>query len=71
MDNATETYSVDLSQSPYDLDTVTLNLGGPTAISFDGYGTASVGGTIVLAAGDETRTVTLLNSNGDVTISNP
>jgi Tfp pilus assembly protein FimT len=71
MDTATEIYSVDLSRSPYELDTVTLNLGGPTAISFDGYGTASVGGTIVLAAGDETRTVTLLNSNGDVTISNP
>ena len=71
MDSATETYSVDLAKAPYELESVTINLGGPTAISFDGYGTASVEGTIVLAAGDETRTVTLENSNGDVTISNP
>jgi prepilin-type N-terminal cleavage/methylation domain-containing protein len=71
MISATRTYSVDLATAPYELDSVTLNLGGPTAISFNGYGTASVGGTIVLAAGDETRTVTLNISNGDVTISNP
>jgi prepilin-type N-terminal cleavage/methylation domain-containing protein len=71
MNSAAETYAVDLAKAPYDLESITLNLGGPTAISFDGYGTASVGGTIVLAAGDETRTITLDNSNGDVTISNP
>ncbi len=71
MNSAALTYAVDLTTVPYELDGVTLKLGGPTAISFDGYGVASVGGTIVLALGDETRTVTLNNSNGAVTISNP
>jgi len=71
MDSVADTYTVDLAKTPYELDSFTLSLGGDTAISFDGYGTASVGGTIVLAAGDETRTITLDNSTGDVTISNP
>jgi type II secretory pathway pseudopilin PulG len=71
MNSAGQTYSVDLTKTPYEVGSATLNLGGPTAISFDGYGTVSVGGTIVLTSGDETRTLTLNNGNGDVTISNP
>ena len=66
-----QTYSVDLASTPYELDGVTINLGGPTTVSFDGYGNASVGGTIVLALGDQTRTVTLDNTNGQITITNP
>ena len=66
-----QTYSVDLAATPYDLDSVTVNLGGPTTIAFDGYGNASVGGTIVLALGNQTRTVTLNSTNGRISVTNP
>ncbi len=69
--SAGQTYSVDLAAMPYDLDSVTVNLGGPTTISFDGYGNASVGGTIVLALGNQTRTVTLNSTNGQITVTDP
>jgi prepilin-type N-terminal cleavage/methylation domain-containing protein len=65
------TYSVDLSQPPYDLDGVTLNLGGPSSVSFDGFGNASVSGTIVLQLGDQTRTVRIDNANGQIKFENP
>jgi prepilin-type N-terminal cleavage/methylation domain-containing protein len=66
-----QTYIVDLSQPPYELDGVTLHLGGATEITFDGYGNATVGGTIDLTLGDETRVVTINNSNGQITFSEP
>ena len=68
---SSQTYSVDLSQPPYDLDGVTVNLGGPTAVSFDGYGNASVSGTIRLELGNQTRTVRLDNTNGQIKFENP
>jgi type II secretion system protein H len=66
-----QAYTVDLASTPYELDGATVNFGGPTAVSFDGYGNASVGGTIVLALGDETRTVTLNSTSGKITITDP
>ncbi len=66
-----QTYTVDLASTPYELDGVTLNFGWPTTVSFDGYGNASVGGTIVLALGDETRTLTLDSTSGQITIADP
>lgn len=69
--SSTQTYSVDLSQNPYGLERVTLQLGGATLITFDGYGNASVGGTIVLELGDQTRTVSLDNSNGTIRFTKP
>jgi len=66
-----QTYTVDLASTPYELDGVTINFGGPTTVSFDGYGNASVGGTIVLALGDRTRTVTLNSTTGQITITDP
>lgn len=68
---SSQTYSVDLSQTPYGLEDVTLNLGGATEISFDGFGNASVGGTIVLVLGNQTRTITLNNSNGHIKFTQP
>ena len=71
LDGSGQPYSVDLSKPPYELATVTAAFGGPTAVSFDGYGAASVGGTIVLQLGGKTRTVTLDKNSGSITISNP
>lgn len=69
--SASQAYSVDLSAAPYSIESVAVNLGGPTTISFDGYGTASVGGSIVLAHGNQTRTVTLNQASGQVDITDP
>jgi type II secretory pathway pseudopilin PulG len=69
LDHAGESYAVDLAASPFELDSVTIDFGGPTAITFDGFGAPSAGGTIVLSQGDEERTVTLDGSTGQVTIS--
>ncbi len=68
---ASQSYTIDLSKTPYDLHSLTLNLGGATAVSFDGYGNTTTGGTIVLALGGQTRTISLNNSNGEITVSNP
>ncbi|MGD9634124.1 MAG: GspH/FimT family pseudopilin [Pirellulales bacterium] len=66
-----ETYQVKLASTPYELDGVTLNLGGATAISFDGYGSTTTSGTIVLARGDRTRTLTLNGPSGTISYSDP
>jgi type II secretion system protein H len=68
---SSQTYSVDLSQTPYELDDVTLHLGGADTIQFDGFGTPLVGGTIELTLGDQTRIVTIDVSNGHIAFSNP
>jgi type II secretion system protein H len=67
------TYAVDLSRTPYDLETVTIDLGDPDekTVRFDGYGNAVVGGTIALAIGDKSRTIHIDASNSQITISNP
>ncbi len=71
LQGSSQAYAVDLSRTPYELDDVTLNLGGPTSVAFDGYGNASVGGTIVLRIGDKTRTITINQTNGQITVANP
>jgi type II secretory pathway pseudopilin PulG len=69
LDHPNQSYVVDLAAPPYELDSVTVNFGGPTAVSFDGYGNASDGGTIILTLGDHQRTVVLDQNTGLVTIS--
>ena len=69
LDHPDAAYFVDLAASPFELDDVTLDFGGPTTITFNGFGTPSAGGTIVLTKGDEQRTVVLNQSTGQATIS--
>jgi type II secretion system protein H len=71
LDSSGQTYTVDLAETPYELDSVTADFAGATSVSFDGYGTASADGTILLELGDESRTVSLENSNGQITITDP
>src|SRR4029079_1687292 len=68
-DKANTTYSVDLKKEPFSLTSATANFGGAATVSFDGYGTPSSGGTVVLAAKSHQCTVTLNGTTGDVTIS--
>jgi Tfp pilus assembly protein FimT len=69
LDKANTTYSVDLKKEPFSLTSATANFGGAATVSFDGYGTPSSGGTVVLAAKSHQCTVTLNGTTGDVTIS--
>lgn len=64
-------YIVDLSQTPYNLNCVTLHLGGANQITFDGFGNASVSGTIDLEVGQQKRIVSLDNSNGHIEFTTP
>jgi prepilin-type N-terminal cleavage/methylation domain-containing protein len=69
LDRPGQTYFVDLSQSPYELDVLAANFGGFTEVSFNGYGTPSSGGTVVLQAQDHQCTVTLNGTTGHVSIT--
>jgi type II secretion system protein H len=62
-------YSVDLKKQPYSLDSATPNFSNAVTVSFDGYGTPSSGGTVVLVAKSHSCTVTLNGTTGDVTIT--
>ncbi len=69
LDNPNAVYAVDLASPPYELDGVTPNFAGLTSVSFDGYGTPTSGGTVVVAAKDHACTVTLNGTTGEVTIA--
>jgi MSHA pilin protein MshC len=62
-------YSVDLKKQPYLLDSATPNFSNAATVSFDGYGTPSSGGTIVLVTKSHSCTITLNGTTGDVTIT--
>lgn len=63
------TYAVNLKKEPFLLDSATANFSNATVITFDGYGTPSSGGTVVLNVKNYQCTVTLNGTTGDVTIS--
>jgi type II secretory pathway pseudopilin PulG len=68
-DHPGQTYTVDLAARPYQLEAVAVDFGGDSTLSFDGYGTPSRGGSVVLTAGDYECTVTLDGTTGRVTKS--
>ncbi len=69
LDNPNESYAVNLAVDPFELETVTANFSGTAAVSFDGFGKPSAGGTIVLRLKDHQCTVTLDATTGEVTIA--
>jgi prepilin-type N-terminal cleavage/methylation domain-containing protein len=69
LDHPNDVYSVDLAAAPFELDTVNVDFNGSTSVSFDGYGTPSDGGSIVLKSKELQCTVTLDGVTGDVTIT--
>jgi type II secretory pathway pseudopilin PulG len=69
LDRPAAVYSVDLKKQPYSLDSATPDFSSATNVSFDGYGTPSSGGTVVLVAKAHQATVTLNGTTGDVTIT--
>jgi Tfp pilus assembly protein FimT len=68
-DDPNEAYTVDLAAAPYELSKVTVNFSNSQAVSFDGYGMPSSGGTVVLTAQGHQCTVTLDGVTGEVSIA--
>jgi len=69
LDDPLDAYAVDLSASPYEIGSVAADFGGDTSVTFDGYGTPSSGGAIIITAPNHQCTVTLDGDTGDATIS--
>jgi Tfp pilus assembly protein FimT len=69
LDNANVNYAVDLSASPYFMDTVVANFSSAVVVSFDGYGKPSSGGSIVLTAKNHQCTVWVDATAGTVAIT--
>ncbi len=57
-------YAVDLAASPYQVTLNAVNLGNDTTLVFNGYGVPDSSGTIVVQAGNYTKTVTIDSSTG-------
>jgi hypothetical protein len=68
LDNRAGGYTVDLSAGPYSLTGFTAKFGTRTQITFDQYGTPDNGGTVSVAVGTTSKTVTLDAATGKLTI---
>jgi prepilin-type N-terminal cleavage/methylation domain-containing protein len=69
LDRPGQTYTVDLSKSPYLLDVLAATFEGFTEVRFNGYGAPSSGGTVIVQARDHQCTVTLDGITGEITIN--
>ncbi len=69
LDRPQQINSVNLAATPYELTAVLADFGGQQTVTFDGYGTPSAGGNVVLRAINHECTVTLDAISGEVTIT--
>ena len=69
LDDPTSVYTFNLKQSPYLLDSATANFSNTQVLTFDGYGSPSSAGTVVLVAKTHQCTVTVNGTTGGATIS--
>jgi prepilin-type N-terminal cleavage/methylation domain-containing protein len=60
--NQGSNYTVYLGAAPYQATLVSVDFGGTSQVTFDGYGVPNCGGTVVIKAGDVQRTI-LLDAN--------
>jgi prepilin-type N-terminal cleavage/methylation domain-containing protein len=68
LDGAAGTYTVELSDRPYDATLVSADFAGDTQVTFDGWGIPDSGGTLILTVGSERRTVVVDAETGKATI---
>jgi type II secretion system protein H len=61
-------YTVVLSAPPYNADLTSVNFNSSSQVIFSGWGLPNNGGTIVLSAGSEQRTVVVDGASGRVSI---
>jgi prepilin-type N-terminal cleavage/methylation domain-containing protein len=69
LDLNSSTYTVNLTRTPYSLDSATANFGGSQVLTFDGYGTPTSGGTVVLTAKAHHCTITVDGVTGNTTFT--
>ncbi len=67
-DHANATYAVNLAGPPYRAAITSVNFGGTSQLSFDGFGTPMQGGAIVVTVGDRSHTITVDPVTGNATI---
>jgi prepilin-type N-terminal cleavage/methylation domain-containing protein len=65
-DRPAQTYTVNLGADAYRVTISSVNFAGGTNLAFDGYGTPLAGGTIIIAQGAATRTLTVDATSGRV-----
>ena len=68
LDSSSEVYVVNLSASPFHVNLVSVDFGGHTNVTFNGYGIPDSGGTVVLQAGTIQKTVTLDPNTAKATV---
>jgi len=66
LDGASSDYTVVLSAPPYKADLTSANFDGVSQVIFNGWGLPDKGGTVVLSAGAEQRTVVVDGATGRV-----
>lgn len=66
-DRVNSDYSVVLSSGGYEVKITSANLGGDASLTFDINGQPDSGGTIVLACGSHTKTITVNSATGEAT----
>jgi Tfp pilus assembly protein FimT len=69
LDDPGQSYAVDLTAEPYELSKVSANFNNALTVAFNGYGTPTSGGTVVLTAHQHRCTVTVDGVTGEVTIT--
>lgn len=68
LDGQAGDYTVDLSVDPYNAKLTSADFDGATQVVFDGWGMPDSGGTVVVNAGSEQRTIVVDGATGEVTI---
>ncbi len=67
-DRPLSTYTVKLSDAPYQAKLVSVDFGGAADVSFDGFGVPAKGGAVVIQAGDIQRKVILDAGTGKAVV---
>ncbi len=68
LDHPDQDYQTALDNEPYRVTLVSADFAGSTNLQFTGYGRATSGGTIVLRAGDNLRTLTIDADTGEASL---
>ena len=61
-------YTVDVAAEPYSAALTSVDFGGATVLTFDGFGTPSSAGRIVVESGDTRCTITVDAASGKVAV---
>jgi type II secretion system protein H len=68
LDGAGGTYTVDLTAGPYKARIISASFNGSAQVVFNGWGLPGSGGSVVVAAGPEQKTVVVNGQTGQVSI---